>query len=94
MVTLSDEAWALGARLGMTAAQARAIAPGLVIRPEEASACEGARAALCDVAFGFGEEVEATGDAALFEVGDLLRLYRDEASLAAHEFPGGAVWRG
>src|SRR5579859_6859705 len=58
VVELSDEARALGVRAGATAAQARAIAPALAIRPVERVRLEAARAALVDVAFGLGARVE------------------------------------
>jgi protein ImuB len=84
VVQASEEARALGVRLGVTAAQARAVAPSLAIRPIEPMRIEAARAALTDAAFGIGARVEPGGerDEVLLEIGDLNQLFEGERAVA------------
>jgi protein ImuB len=81
VVMLSDEARALGVRPGLTAAQARAIAPSLQVRPIDPVRDDAARGALLDVAAGIGARIEPDGDAVLLEVGDLGRLHPSERAV-------------
>ena len=73
ILACSDEAHALGVRIGMTASQARARAPEVELRPLDPARLDAARAALTDAAFALGAEVEPDGDGALIAIGDLGR---------------------
>lgn len=85
VVAVSAEAAALGARVGLTAAQARTLAPGVLVRtvpPEvEAAASE----ALSDVAGSASPRVKRSRPGeVLLDVGGLLPRFGSEGAIAAH----------
>ena len=82
LVEVSDEARLLGVRLGMTSAQARAIAPTAVVKPVDKAREHAAREALVDAAFAVGARVEAEDDSVYVEIGDLGRLFPTEQTAA------------
>ncbi|MFN8624567.1 MAG: DNA polymerase Y family protein [Candidatus Binatia bacterium] len=72
-----------GVTVGLTAAQAKAIAAQLVVRPVSADALRAAQAALCDAAESFSPRVEdAGGGLAYLDLAGLGALFDSEARLA------------
>jgi protein ImuB len=82
VIEISDEAYELGVRLGMTASQAQVIVPSGIGRPLDPQLSAHARAALLDAALGFGTRVELSKDRVFCEVGDLSLLHQDEKGVA------------
>ena len=81
----TPEARVQGVRAGMTLAQARAAAEGLIVRAPSAEAERSAGSALAEVAAAFSPLVERPADllgVVLCEVGDLGRLFSSERELA------------
>jgi protein ImuB len=70
-----------GVRAGLSAAQARAVCAGLLLREATAALRTAAGDALYDVASAFSPCIELHDDHALIEVGDLGQLFPDEATL-------------
>jgi protein ImuB len=85
LVAVAAEAAALGVRPGMTAAQARQVAPAVMVRVTPAAAAEAADEALADVAGGFSPRLERhlPGEVVL-DVGGLVPRFGSERRIA-HE---------
>lgn len=83
--SVAQAAARLGARIGMTAAQAQATSGQLVLRALKPSELRAATDALLDVASAFSPAVQPHGEGAgaLLEVGDLGQLFPTEDALAA-----------
>src|SRR5215470_14230315 len=83
IVACAAEAAQRGVALDLTAAQALAIASGLIVRSVSAAAEHAAQAALCDVAYSCSPRVEEGGMGTVYCDADGLReLYASEAELA------------
>jgi protein ImuB len=86
LVEVSDAAARLGLRAGLTAPQARAIAPEAILKPRSPALERSAEDALDDLAASFAARFEpAPGEVAL-DVSDLQRLFPTENQLAT------AIW--
>ena len=84
LTAISAEARALGVRVGLGAAQARAISSALVVRQPSAEVCRAAHEALLDVADSFSPRVEdASPGLAFLEIEGLQSLFGSESHLAA-----------
>ena len=80
---ISAEARALGARVGMSTAQARTISSALVVRRPSPEVLRSAQAALLDVADSFSPRVEnASAGIAFLEIDGLQSLFGTESHLA------------
>src|SRR5215471_5777605 len=66
LTAVSTEAAALGARAGLSAAQARTISNALLVRRPGAEILRSAEEALCDVADSFSPRVENAGRGVVF----------------------------
>jgi protein ImuB len=75
VLELTDEARRAGVVVGMTAAQASAVCPGLRQLAATAADLEAAEGALADVGYAFAPRVEREPERAFFEVEDLGQLY-------------------
>ena len=86
VIAMTRAAHAVGIRVGMTVAQARAAggALGQTLRIAAASAADtaAAQAALADLGYAFAPRVEAEAGRIFVDVGDLGRLYPNERSVA------------
>jgi protein ImuB len=83
IVAAAPEALRRGVAVGMTAAQAVAIASDLVVRAASPAAEHAAQAALCDVAYSCSPRVEESGMGTVYCDADGLReLYPSETELA------------
>jgi protein ImuB len=89
VIAVNSHARTLGARVGLTVAQARAVAPELVVRARSPALERAAQDALEDLAASFSPRLElrAPGEIVL-DVGDLGRLFDGEEQIAA------ALWTG
>ena len=83
VVAVAAEAAELGARKGMTVAQARQMAPGALVRVTPAEVAAAAAEALADAAAGFSPRVKrcAPGETCL-DVGGLIPRFRSEEAIA------------
>src|SRR5690349_2452081 len=80
LTAVSSEARALGARPGLSTAQARMIAGGLVVRCPRAEVLRSAEEALCDVAESFSPRIESAGGGVVFlEIDGLASLFGSES---------------
>jgi len=68
----------------MTAAQARALCPDLILAPTTPADIPAAEAALIDVSFGFADRIESEPGRTFFEVGDLGHLYPEGEHALGH----------
>jgi protein ImuB len=85
IVAVAAEASDLGARRGMTAAQARQVAPGALVRVTPAETLAAAEEALADVAAGFSPQIKRhDAGEVLLDVGGLVLRFGDERAIA-HE---------
>ena len=83
LCAVSAEAARHGVTIGLTTAQAMAIAAGLVVRPLSPDALRAAHAALCDAAESFSPCVEDAGDGvAYLDLDGLGALFPSESQLA------------
>jgi protein ImuB len=83
VVEISSEARRAGVALGMTAAQAEAMSPGVQLLDASAADLEAAESALADVGYAFAPRVDREPERVFFEVEDLGRLYpQGEATIA------------
>src|SRR6266404_7312618 len=83
LTAISAEARALGVRVGLGTAQARAISSALVVRQPSAEVCRAAHEALLDVADSFSPRVEdASPGLAFLEIEGLQSLFGSESHLA------------
>jgi protein ImuB len=83
LTAVSAEAAALGARAGLSAAQARTISNSLLVRRPSAEVLHCAEEALCDVADSFSPRVENAGrGVAYLEIDGLRSLFGTESHLA------------
>ena len=83
LCAVSAEAARHGVTIGLTTAQAMAIAAGLVVRPLSPDAPRAAHAALCDAAESFSPCVEDAGDGvAYLDLDGLGALFPSESQLA------------
>ncbi|HSD10724.1 MAG TPA: DNA polymerase Y family protein [Candidatus Binatia bacterium] len=83
LTAVSAEARALGARAGLSAAEARTISNALLVRQPRADVLRCAEDALCDVADSFSPRVEnAGGGVAFLEIDGLRSLFGAESHLA------------
>jgi protein ImuB len=83
VLAVSPEAARRGVCVGITAAQARAIAGDVVIRAASPDAEHAAQAALCDVAYSCSPRVEESGIGTVYcDADGLQALYASEAELA------------
>ena len=83
IVAVAPEALQLGIAVGMTAAQALAIASDLVVHVASPAAEHAAQAALCDVAYSCSPRVEEGGVGTVYcDAEGLHELYASEAELA------------
>jgi len=82
VVMASAEARRAGVRLGLTAAQAGAVCPGLTLHARQAADTEAAEAALADLGFAFASHVEHEPGRVFIQVDDLGHLYPSEEALA------------
>src|SRR5215470_3477796 len=83
LVACAPEAVRRGTGVGLTAAQAAAIASDLVVRSASPAAEHAAQAALCDVAYSCSPRVEESGLGTVYVDADgLQELYASEAELA------------
>jgi hypothetical protein len=85
VVAVAAEAAELGARRGMTAAQARQVAPRTLVRVTPVATLAAAEEALADVAAGFSPRIKRhDAGEALLDVGGLVPRFGDEQAIA-HE---------
>lgn len=82
VVMASAEARRAGVRIGLTAAQAGAVCPGLTLCPRQAADTEATQAALDDLGFAFASHVEREPGRVFIQVDDLGHLYPSEQSTA------------
>src|ERR1051326_5177463 len=83
LTAVSSEARALGVRVGLSAAEARTIGGGIMIRRPTIEALESAEEALVDVAESFSPRVENRGGGTVFiEIDGLRSLFGTESHLA------------
>jgi protein ImuB len=83
LTAISPEARALGARVGLGCAQARAISSAIVVRRLSSEVGQAAQAALLDVAESFSPRVEnAAAGMAYLDIDGLQSLFGSEAHLA------------
>lgn len=83
LTAVSAEALALGARPGISAAEARAISNALLVRQPHAEVLHSAEEALCDVADSFSPRVENAGGGVVFlEIDGLRSLFGSDRHLA------------
>jgi protein ImuB len=75
VVEISAEARRAGVALGMTAAQAEAMSPGVQLLEASPADLEAAESALADVGYAFAPRVDREPERVFFEVEDLGRLY-------------------
>src|ERR1043165_980103 len=67
---------------GMTAAQARAVCDGVIVRPSSPTAVTAAIATAADVASTFSARVEIAGEVVVFDCDGIALLYASESELA------------
>src|SRR5947209_6435512 len=88
VLDLTPPARALGLRAGMTLFQARAAAPDAVFRARSPELVRAAEAALVDLGHSFSPRVEQSHAAISVDVGELGRLFEDEAQIGNALFVG------
>jgi protein ImuB len=85
IVAVSAEAAALGARPGVTASQARTLAPGVLVRTVPPEVAAAASEALADVAGGVSPRVKrGRPGEVLLDIGGLLPRFGSEGAVAGH----------
>jgi len=82
VILVSAEARRAGVRVGLTAAQAAAVCPGLTSCPRRGADTEAAEAALADLGFAFASHVEREPGRVFIQVDDLGHLYPSEDAVA------------